>query len=59
MNMTYILMALQGFRPGAGIAYPVGAVFTSALLGGYVFSLCMALRNHTDSEQEVSCSPSH
>ena len=36
VSMTYILMAPEGFRLGAGIAYPVGIVFAAALFALYV-----------------------
>ncbi len=35
VSMTYILMAKEGFRLSAGIAYPVGTVFAAALFGVY------------------------
>ena len=36
VSMTYILMAKEGFRLSAGIAYPVGTVFAAALFGVYI-----------------------
>ena len=39
VSMTYILMAKEGFKLGAGIAYPVGIVFAAALFGIYVVNL--------------------
>ena len=39
VSMTYILMAKEGFKLGAGIAYPVGIVFAVALLCIYAVML--------------------
>ena len=36
VSMTYILMAQEGFRLGAGIAYPVGIIFAAALFIVYL-----------------------
>ena len=36
VSMTYILMAPEGFRLGAGIAYPVGVAFAVALFVVYL-----------------------
>ncbi len=36
VSMTYILMAKDGFRLSASIAYPVGTVFAAALFGVYI-----------------------
>ena len=36
VSMTYILMAQEGFRLPAGIAYPAGVVFAAALFALYV-----------------------
>ena len=36
VSMTYILMAQEGFRLGAGVAYPVGIVFAAVLFAVYV-----------------------
>ena len=36
VSMTYILMAPEGFRLGAGIAYPVGIGFAAALFALYL-----------------------
>jgi len=38
VSMTYILMAQEGFRLGAGIAYPVGIVFAAALFIVYLIA---------------------
>ncbi len=35
VSVTYILMAPEGFRLGAGIAYPVGGAVAAALLCVY------------------------
>lgn len=37
VSMTYILMAQEGFRLGAGVGYPVGAIFAGALFGVYAW----------------------
>ena len=39
VSMTYILMANEGFRLGAGIGYPVGCVFAVACFAFYLFQL--------------------
>jgi carbon starvation protein CstA len=39
VSMTYILMANEGFRLGAGIGYPVGVVFAVALFAFYLTKL--------------------
>ncbi len=39
VSMTYILMANEGFRLGAGIGYPVGCVFAVACFAFYVVKL--------------------
>ena len=39
VSMTYILMAKEGFKLGAGIAYPVGIVFAVACFAFYVTKL--------------------
>jgi carbon starvation protein CstA len=39
VSMTYILMANEGFRLGAGIGYPVGVVFAVALFAFYLKKL--------------------
>ena len=36
VSMTYILMAPEGFRLGAGIGYPVGILFAAALFAFYM-----------------------
>ena len=36
VSLTYILMASEGFRLGAGIAYPAGIVFAMALFAAYL-----------------------
>ena len=37
--MTYILMAPEGFRLGAQIAYPAGAVFAAVLFAIYIAAM--------------------
>ena len=44
VSMTYILMANEGFRLGAGIGYPVGAVFAAACFAFYLTKLNRAKR---------------
>ena len=44
VSMTYILMAPEGFKLGAQIAYPVGAVFAAALFIVYVVAAQKAKR---------------
>ncbi len=44
VSMTYILMAKEGFRLGAGIGYPVGAVFAAACFAFYLTKLNRAKR---------------
>ena len=39
VSMTYILMANEGFRLGAGIGYPVGVVFAVAVFAFYLTKL--------------------
>ncbi len=39
VTMTYILMAQEGFRLSAGIAYPAGLIFAAALLAAYLVFL--------------------
>ena len=39
VSMTYILMAKEGFKLGAGVGYPVGIVFAVACLGFYLTKL--------------------
>ena len=39
VSMTYILMANEGFRLGAGIGYPVGLVFAVAVFAFYLTKL--------------------
>ena len=36
VSMTYILMAKEGFRLGAGVAYPIGIAFAAALFVVYI-----------------------
>ena len=38
VSMTYIIMAPEGFRRGAGIAYPAGAAFAAALFAVFAVS---------------------
>ena len=44
VSMTYILMAKEGFKLGAGVGYPVGIVFAVACLGFYLTKLNRAKR---------------
>ena len=39
VSMTYILMAPEGFRLGAQIAYPAGAVFAAVLFAIYIAAM--------------------
>ena len=39
VSMTYILMAKEGFRLGAGVGYPVGIVFAAACFAFYLTKL--------------------
>ena len=39
VSMTYILMAEEGLRLGAGVAYPIGAAFACALFVWYLLML--------------------
>jgi hypothetical protein len=39
VSMTYILMAKEGLRLGAGIAYPAGIAFAVALFAVYMWIL--------------------
>ena len=45
VSMTYILMASEGFRLSASVAYPVGAGFAAALLCVFLFTV---YRKRTD-----------
>ena len=40
VSMTYILMADEGFRLGAGIGYPAGIAFAAILFFIYVIAVC-------------------
>ena len=44
VSMTYIMMAKEGFRLGAGIGYPVGIVFAVACFAFYLTKLNRAKR---------------
>ncbi len=44
VSMTYILMANEGFKLGAGVGYPVGAVFAVACFAFYLTKLNRAKR---------------
>ncbi|MBR6889900.1 MAG: carbon starvation protein A [Clostridia bacterium] len=44
VSMTYILMANEGFKLGAGVGYPVGAVFAAACFAFYLTKLNRAKR---------------
>ena len=44
VSMTYILMAKEGFKLGAGVGYPVGIVFAVACFGFYLTKLNRAKR---------------
>ncbi len=43
--MTYILMAKEGFKLGAGVGYPVGIVFAVACFAFYLTKLSRASRD--------------
>ncbi len=45
VSMTYILMAKEGFRLSAGIAYPAGICFAALLCGIYFVTLNRSLKN--------------
>ena len=44
VSMTYILMANEGFKLGAGVGYPVGAVFAAACFAFFLMKLNRAKR---------------
>ena len=44
VSMTYILMANEGFKLGAGVGYPVGCVFAAACFAFYLTKLNRAKR---------------
>ncbi|MBQ6373222.1 MAG: carbon starvation protein A [Clostridia bacterium] len=48
VSVTYILMAGEGLRLSAWIAYPVGALFAAAMLGLFIAKLRASIRRQKD-----------
>ena len=46
VSLTYILMATEGFRLGAGIGYPAGIIFAAALFVVYLIELKQISKKH-------------